>query len=70
MDGGRGRLAVVRVEEDPVGQALDPLGEPVELAVERLCDAGGEPQLRDLAGRVALDQLRAASPRRRSSPCP
>ena len=36
MDGDRGRLAVVGVEQDAVGQALDPLGDAVELAVERL----------------------------------
>src|SRR4051794_26504452 len=33
--GGR-RLAVVRVDEDPVGQALDALAEALELPVERL----------------------------------
>ena len=53
----RGRLAVVGVEQDPVGEPLDPLGEAVELAVERLLDAGREAQLGDLARRVALDQL-------------
>ena len=36
---GDGRLAVVGVEQDTVGQALDALGEAVELAVERLLDA-------------------------------
>ena len=39
VDGDRGRLAVVGVEQDAVGQALDPLGDAVELAVERLGDA-------------------------------
>src|SRR4051812_4406488 len=39
-DGDRGRLAVVRVEQDPVGQVLDPLGDAVEPAVEFLGDAG------------------------------
>ena len=62
MDGDRRRLAVVGVEQDPVGQALDPLGEAVELAVERLLDARREAQLGDLAGRVLLDQLRAGEP--------
>ena len=38
VDRDRGRLAVVGVEQDPVGQVLDPLGEAVELAVERLLD--------------------------------
>ena len=52
VDGDRGRLAVVGVQQDPVGQVLDPLGDAVELAVERLGDAGREAQLRDLAGRV------------------
>ena len=47
---GRDRdgLAVVGVEQDPVGEPLDPLGEAVELAVERLLDAGREAQLGDL----------------------
>ena len=36
VDGDRGRLAVVGVEQDAVGQVLDPLGDAVELAVERL----------------------------------
>ena len=35
VDGDRRRLAVVGVEQDPVGQPLDPLGQPVEPAVER-----------------------------------
>ena len=39
VDRGRGRLAVVGVDEDPVGQLLDPLADAVELAVERLLDA-------------------------------
>ena len=39
MDGDRRRLAVVGVEQDAVGQLLDPLGEAIELAVERLGDA-------------------------------
>ena len=45
MGGGGDGLAVVGVEEHPVGQPLDPLGEPVELAVERLLDADREAQL-------------------------
>ena len=53
MGRGDGRLAVVGVEQDAVGQPLDALGEAVELAVERLLDAGREAQLGDLAGRVA-----------------
>ena len=67
--GGRG-LAVVGVDEHAVGQQLDPLAEALELAVERLLDADREPQLGHLAGRVAARSARAASPRRRSAPCP
>ena len=70
VDGDRRRLAVVGVEEHAVRQVLDPLGDAVELAVERLGDARREAQLGDLAGRVLLDEARAGCPRRRSSPCP
>ena len=38
VDGDRGRLAVVGVQQDAVGQVLDALGDAVELAVERLGD--------------------------------
>ena len=37
-----GGLAIIRVEEDAVGQTLDALRDPVELAIERLLDALGE----------------------------
>src|SRR5690349_15991539 len=57
VGGYRDRLAVVGVEQHPVGQPLDALGEAVELAVERLLDAGREAELGDLPGRVAIDQL-------------
>ena len=70
MDGDRGGLAVVGVEQHPIGQALDALGDPVELAVERLGDTGLEAQLGDLARRVLLDELARDCPRRRSWPCP
>ena len=40
---------------------LDPRGDPVELAVERLGDPGREAQLGDLACRIALDQLARAA---------
>src|SRR5690349_15751187 len=43
-----GRLAIVGVEQDAIGQALDPLGQTVELTIERLLDAGREPELGDL----------------------
>ena len=39
VDGRDGRLAVVGVEQDPVGEVLDALGDAVELPVERLRDA-------------------------------
>ena len=42
MNGDGGRLAVIGVEQDPVGQVLDPLGDPVELPVERLGDPGAK----------------------------
>ena len=50
-------LAVVGVDEDAVRQVLDPLAQPVELAVERLLDADREPELGHLARRVLVDQL-------------
>ena len=56
MDGTRRRLAIVGIEQHPIGQVLHALGDPLELAVERLGDAGPETELGDLAGRVALDQ--------------
>ena len=59
MDGHGGGLAVVGVEQHPVGQVLDAFGEAVELAVERLGDPGREAQLGDLAGGVLLDERRA-----------
>ena len=62
MDRDRGRLAVVGVEQDPVGQVLDPLGDPVELAVERLLDAEREAQLGHLAGRVRARSAGAGEP--------
>ena len=31
MDGARGRLAVVRVQQHPIGQVLDALGDPVAM---------------------------------------
>ena len=56
----RGRhdlLTIIGVQEHPVGQPLDALGQVVELAVERLLDARREAELGDLLRRVALDQL-------------
>src|SRR4029078_5205676 len=47
--GDRG-LTVIGVQEDAVGQSLDTLREPVELAVERLLDPGREAELRGLTG--------------------
>ncbi len=70
MDGDGGGLAVVGVQEDAIGQVLDPLRDAVELAVERLGDPGREPELRDLLGRVLLDERARRCPRRRSAPCP
>src|SRR3954452_12014528 len=43
--GNRG-LAVVGVQEDPIGEELDPLGQAVQLPVERLLDPDREAQLR------------------------
>src|SRR5437867_4142662 len=57
VDGHGDGLAVLGVEEDSIGQHLDPLRDPVKLAVERLLDPGREAQLGHLARRVALDQL-------------
>ena len=45
VDRHRACLAVVGIEQHPVGQSLDPLGEAVELAVEGLLDAGREAEL-------------------------
>ena len=57
MGGDRGRLAVVRIDEDAIGKMLQPLAEPFELAIERLLDARREAELRHLARGVALDEL-------------
>src|SRR5207237_2342894 len=57
MHFGRRGLAVSRVQEETVGELLDAIGKPVELAVERLLDAGLEPELENLAGRVLIDEL-------------
>ena len=38
-------LAVVGVQQDPVRQPLDAVGQAVELAVEGLLDAGREAEL-------------------------
>ena len=57
MGGGDRSLAVIGVEEDPVREHLDALGETVKLAVQRLLDADREAQLGDLLRRVLLDQL-------------
>ena len=61
VDRDRRRLAVVGVEQHPVGQVLDALGDAVELAVERLGHAGREAQLGDLPGGVLLDERARAA---------
>ena len=43
------------------GQVLDPLGDPIEPAVEGLGDPGREAELRHLAGGVPLDELARAA---------
>ena len=63
VDGDRGRLAVVGVEQDPVGQALDPLGDARRAGRRaspgrRARSAARSTSLR----RVPLDQLRAGEP--------
>ena len=60
MDGARRSLAVVRVEEHAIGQVLHSFGDSVELAIELFGHAGGEAELGDLAGRVAINQLSGA----------
>ena len=49
-------LAVVGVEQQPVGQNLDARGEAVDPLGEVLVTADPEPQLGDLAGGVLADQ--------------
>src|SRR5207249_11014302 len=59
VDRSARRLAIVGIDEHPVGQAFDPLRDPVEdpvePAVERVRDLRREAQLDDLARRVPLD---------------
>ena len=50
-------LAVVGVEQQPIGQHLDPIGEVVDLARHRVVLSDPESQLDDLAGGVLGDQL-------------
>ena len=45
------RVAVVRVEEDAVGQDLDPVDEPVRPVAQVVRLRVVEPELDDLAGR-------------------
>ena len=56
VHGDQRGVAVVGVEQDPVGEALDALGDAVELAVGA-SSSPGEADLDHLAGRVLLDQL-------------
>ncbi len=57
VDLGDRLLAVGAVEEQPVGQHLDPLGEVLDLGRQRLVLADAEAELGDLARRVGADQL-------------
>ncbi|MFL5680263.1 MAG: ABC transporter permease [Chloroflexota bacterium] len=57
MGGDRDGLAVVGIEQDPVGELLDAVREAVELAVERVLDAGREAELGDLLRRVAMSGI-------------
>ena len=56
VNGDGHSLAILGVQEDPVRQVLDPIGQPVELAVEGLLDADREAELGDLAGAVLVDE--------------
>src|SRR5215203_117864 len=49
MHGFSGCFSIVRVNEDAVGQLLDPLADAIEPAVERLLYANGETQFEHLA---------------------
>ena len=61
MDRSARRLAIVGIDEHPVGQAFDPLRDPVEdpveASVERIRDLRREAQLDDLARRVPGDEV-------------
>jgi hypothetical protein len=50
-------LTVVAVDQEPIGQHLDPLAEVGDLLGGRVVVAHGEAQLRDLAGGVLADQV-------------
>src|SRR2546426_9454311 len=61
VDRSARRLAIVGIDEHPVGQAFDPLRDPVEdpveASVERIRDLRREAQLDDLARRVPGEEV-------------
>ena len=70
VDRDGGRVTVVGVQQQPVGQRLDAVGEAVESTVEAGHVLLPQPQLQDLAGGVLLDERPRRALRHDAAPCP